>query len=67
MRKIFSGWNFEHGATAFTMPIACPRCGSMHTRPVMISDVLGPGLGNVMYKSIWESMDNNPKNNETNG
>jgi DNA-directed RNA polymerase subunit RPC12/RpoP len=50
-RKIFFGLDIEWQATALSMPIQCPNCGSKHTLPAHASK--------RMYEDIWKRMDEN--------
>ncbi len=52
-KKIFMGLDVELGATAYTMPVACPRCGSKHTMPFSPLSL----FSRRQYKKIWEHMD----------
>ena len=49
--KIFIGLDIEWQATARSMPVTCPKCGSTHTLPL-----LAPKM---MYRDIWKKMDEN--------
>ena len=50
-KKIFIGADIEWQATALTMPVPCPKCGSKHTLPLLASK--------QMYEDIWKTMDEN--------
>lgn len=50
----------EWCATVYIAPAKCPKCGSMHTYPVEISN-LGGLFGSGFYKKIWDSQDANSK------
>lgn len=58
-KKIFVGMDIELGATVFSVPLKCPRCSSMHTKPLFESKGL--------YSKVWEQIGNNQqvKNNTT--
>lgn len=47
--KIFIGMDIEWQATALSMPVTCPKCGSKRTLPLW-------GL-KAVYKKNWETMD----------
>lgn len=48
----FKGMDIEWRATAFSQPLKCPNCGSMHTCPASIL-----GINKVMYRPIWKELD----------
>lgn len=48
----FEGADMEWNATAFSTPLRCPHCGSLHTRPTSFL-----GMNRLAYKGIWEAMD----------
>jgi transcription elongation factor Elf1 len=52
--KTFSALDMEFMATAFSAPVKCPKCGSMHTCPegVSSSEI-------EVYREIWKKMDEN--------
>lgn len=45
--KIFVAPDVELGATVYSVPMPCKRCGSIRTLPIFKS----------FYKSIWEDME----------
>jgi len=52
----FIGIDAELGATIFTAPVKCPKCGSMRTYPPSWF-----GANKLFYKKIWEEYEkNNP-------
>ncbi len=57
----FVGMDCEWCATAYTAPVKCPKCGSMHTYPSGFS--LGFPFGNlfslkkIFYRKVWKSID----------
>lgn len=51
--KFFRAPAAEWGATAYLMPMPCPKCGSNHTYPLSPFTLLGPGF----YRKIWETID----------
>ena len=53
----FVGPATEWCATVYIAPVRCPKCGSMHTYPVALSNLWGI-LTPETYKKIWESIDN---------
>lgn len=48
-KKVFVGLDIEYAATAFSQPLECSKCGSMHTRP--------PFSSKSFYRKIWEQAD----------
>ena len=57
----FMGMDYEWGCTAYTAPVKCPKCGSMHTYPSGI-DIALPlgglfGLKKAFYRKIWKHID----------
>lgn len=48
----FKGADVEWNATALSMPLKCPNCGSMHTCPPSFL-----GWNKNIYRSLWKSMD----------
>ena len=53
----FMGLDMEWNATAYTAPVCCPKCGSMHTYPaglLNIFNLIGPS---PIYKRIWKMED----------
>ena len=57
----FTGMDCEWNATAFTAPVRCPECGSMHTYPS--GGWLFGGTRKTFYREIWKSIDERNKNN----
>ncbi len=59
----FEGMDCEWMATAYTAPVKCPKCGSMHTYPSGF-DIMFP-LGELLgtkkrfYRKLWKRMDKN--------
>ncbi len=53
--KRFVAPNIEYLATALSMPMQCPKCGSMHTMPGIMSGVLN--FRRSIYQKIWEKAD----------
>lgn len=50
--KTFSALDMEFMATAFSEPVKCPKCGSMHTCPA------GASASEMkVYREIWKKMD----------
>ena len=49
----FKALDIELEATAFTMPVTCPKCGSRHTMPVSFLGF----TDRKTYKKIWEMME----------
>ena len=47
--KIFIDVDIEWQATALSMPVKCPKCGSKRTLPLWELK--------AVYKKIWETMD----------
>lgn len=58
----FKGYHVEWQATAFAMPLECPKCHSIRTRP---SSIFG-WLSNLAYKPIWDAMESDRKQSEVN-
>ncbi|MDE5608743.1 MAG: hypothetical protein K2I64_07405 [Muribaculaceae bacterium] len=54
----FIAIDVELGASVFSAPVRCGRCGSMHTRPWSI---LPAAIANRSYKAIWKKMDEEAK------
>ncbi len=57
--NMFRAADIEYGATIYSVPQPCPKCGSKHTMPI------GPGhlLGKFnplrpTYQRIWKEADN---------
>ncbi len=48
----FKGMDCEWAATAYTYPVRCPNCGSMHTCPPGFL-----GLNKYIYRNLWKSLD----------
>lgn len=46
--KVFIGLDIEWQATALSMPVPCPKCGSKHTLPLLASK--------DEYERIWDDM-----------
>ncbi|MEE1094187.1 MAG: hypothetical protein U0L08_04555 [Bacteroidales bacterium] len=44
-KKVFIGDDLEYHATILSHPLECPKCGSMHTKPIFASKDI--------YKKIW--------------
>lgn len=44
-KKVFVGDDFEYHATILSHSLECPKCGSMHTKPIFASKDI--------YKKIW--------------
>lgn len=61
----FKGMDCEWMATAYTAPVKCPKCDSMHTYPSSynIAFSLGGlfGLKKTFYRKIWKSIDERNK------
>lgn len=55
----FEGIAAEWCATANIAPVKCPKCGSMHTYPIGIRNIMGILGPNSIYKKIWSTMDEN--------
>ena len=57
----FIGADIELNATAASVPVKCPKCGSMHTYPSSynIAFPLGGlfGLKKSFYRKIWKLLD----------
>ena len=51
--KRFIGLDIELAATVYSMPLKCPKCGSIRTRP---SRLFGGGSSSI-YEKIWEDME----------
>ena len=49
----FMGIDMEWCATAYTAPVRCPKCGSIHTYPSW-TGLFGPS---PIYRKIWEMME----------
>lgn len=50
--KFFMAPDIEYGATVFSVPQPCKRCGSIRTLPVL-------GLLDYhVYKKMWKEMEN---------
>lgn len=50
----------EYAASAYSMPVKCPVCGSMHTYPYSILSSILPlcaAKDHDVYKEIWKQMD----------
>ena len=50
----FRAMDIEWQATAYTMPVLCPNCGSRHTMPKSMFSLFTKGV----YRKIWEEIDN---------
>lgn len=50
----FIGLDIEYGASAFSAPFECPKCGSRHTRPWSL---LPARIANMQYRPIWDATD----------
>ncbi len=48
---VFKGMDMEYAATAFSVPLKCPECGSIRTCPRYTFFSL------PVYKEIWKSME----------
>lgn len=63
----FMGLDCEWQCTAYTAPVKCPKCGSMHTYPsgYITAFPFGGlfGLIKSFYRDIWKSMDERHKTN----
>ena len=55
--KRFIGLDMEYAATVYTMPLKCPKCGSVRTRPSGLFD----WGSDSTYRPIWESMEKRQK------
>jgi predicted Zn finger-like uncharacterized protein len=59
-KSTFRAMDAEYAASAYSMPVKCPVCGSMHTYPYSILSSVLPSCAakdyNV-YKEIWKQMD----------
>ena len=49
-KKIFWAPDVEYGATVYSMPMPCKRCGSIRTMPLLMPHYW-------FYKGIWKSME----------
>lgn len=58
-RHKFKAMDIEWRATAFSQPMRCPKCGSMHTRPASLL-----GLNKIVYREIWKMMDQSMNQNK---
>ena len=61
----FEGMDCEYMATAYTAPVKCPKCGSMHTYPsgYDIAFLFGGlfGLKKAFYRKMWKNIDSKNK------
>lgn len=48
-KKIFWGFDTEWHAMVLLAPLKCPKCGSMHTKPLF--------EGKGIYEVIWKDLD----------
>lgn len=53
----FKAPDVEYMASALSMPQACPRCGSLRTRPAGLMGRLADGT----YRKIWAEMEKEQK------
>ena len=49
--KIFIDVDIEWGATIYSVPMKCQKCGSSHTLPIFAPKLI--------YRDIWKKMDEN--------
>lgn len=49
-KKVFLAPDVEYGATVYSMPMPCKRCGSIRTMPLLMPHYW-------FYKDVWESME----------
>lgn len=54
-KKIFLAPDVELGATIFSVPMPCKRCGSIRIMPLLMPHYW-------VYKGIWETIERNKKN-----
>lgn len=55
-KKIFWAPDVEYGATVYSMPMPCKRCGSIRTLPLLQLTAY------LFYKGVWKNMEQ--QNNE---
>lgn len=55
----FVGMDIEYQATALSVPLECPACGSWHTRPAGWS-----WWQKGLYREIWKAQDAYRNNTE---
>lgn len=53
----FKAPDVEYMASALSMPQACPRCGSLRTRPAGLLGRLADGT----YRKVWAEMEKEQK------
>lgn len=53
----FKAPDVEYMASALSMPQACPRCGSLRTRPAGLLGLLADGT----YRKVWAEMEKEQK------
>ena len=53
--KRFVSPNIEYLATALSMPMQCPKFGSIHTMPGIMSGLLN--FRRSIYQKIWKEVD----------
>ena len=53
----FKAPDVEYMASALSMPQACPRCGSLRTRPAGLLGRLADGT----YRKVWAEMEKGQK------
>ena len=55
-KKVFLAPDIEYGATVYSMPMPCKRCGSIRTLPLLQLTAY------LFYKGVWKNMEQ--QNNE---
>lgn len=50
-KKVYLAPDVEYGATVYSVPMPCKRCGSIRTLPVFQL------LAYSVYKDIWKTME----------
>lgn len=58
----FKAPDVEYMASALSMPQACPRCGSLRTRPAGLMGRLADGT----YRKVWAEMEKEQKTSGNN-
>ena len=53
----FKGMDIEDNATIYSMPMKCPKCGSLHTKVWLFSGMIDPVAPNPLeqlkYKVVY--------------
>lgn len=56
----FKAPDIEWGATIYSVPQPCPKCGGMHTKPAWFFNFLSLPE-NFTYKRLWKEIDKNKR------